>query len=307
MPTPPAADAPAVAPAAPAPQPSPQPATTPATPVPTPTPAAAPIPATPAPTPAAAPAAGVNDTKFTPTMETPLQYEAKDGKMVDVTVGDLINMHDKVSGMDMAQIEDINGALNNDPDATRRMLTAQLEKAAPVAPPTDEKGMSDRMLALETQNATMSEQLGRASKVTQQVEDNQQNEYIRAVLVNPQVAEKLPFLAAKPEAAVPIIKRHIANLRAAATAAGQDIRGRNDLLSNCLANAEAEVKALVGAYGGAVTPAQTAAAVTAAAVPKAIKPGDVVTPATQHQMYNPPPVPTVNPQAIQQIPGRFWI
>lgn len=237
-------------------------------------------------------------------METPLQYEGADGQMIDVTIGDLINTHDKLSGMDMTQIQDIHGALNNDPEATKRMLTAQLDKVAPAVPATDEKGMADRMLALETQNVTMSEQLGRASKVTQQVEDNQQNEYIRAILVNPQVGEKLPFLAAKPEIAVPIIKRHIGNLKAAASAAGQDIRGRNDLLSNCLANAEAEVKALVGAYGGAVTPEQTNAAVVAAAAPKALKSGDVVTPATQHQMYNSPP-PTVNPQAIQQIPGAI--
>ena len=236
-----------------------------------PTPAAAPAPATPATEPAAM------------TMNTPVEYETAGGQTVNTTVGDLIKRHDQFQGMDPEQVKMIQGALNNEPDASKALLQQQMEKlTAGAAPPAT---AADEALAAVVKRQDQAQViLDRAEAVSQSFENQEIAATLRNILsTNEEVKKAVPFLAARPEVGIPMLTPVIQRLREASRAAGQGGHVSGDMLNQALSRMNAYVQSIVVPFGGTIpapVPAgQVAPVVTVNQAPnQQLQPGGVIPP-----------------------------
>lgn len=219
----------------------------------TPAPAVPAAPATPVATPAPQPAPAPSADPLT--METPLEYVGADGKPATATVAELIESHSKLAGMgDVQAAQDMQAALNNDPEAMKRLLSTQLTKLeAETAPKTEPNA---DIAELRAEVADLRTKVARTEPIVESVETGQTRTQVAAMLERPEVAKAYPWLAAKPDVGVPTITADLLDLQKKAKAIGVDISARTDLVQGVLERANRKVEIIATQFGGGL-PAPT--------------------------------------------------
>lgn len=215
--------------------------------------AAAPV-ATPAPSPESAVSAPVtpapvDDAVFT--VDTPIDYADDAGNPMTDTLGDLIAAKQQLAalgGVDkLAQAKDIMGALDNDPEATKRLLEAQLSSLtpAPVVAPENEE-----ILKLRQDYDTLSKRMVGSDRLVQQAEDAQMAVHLKTILANEKVATGVPWLAARPDIGIPVLQKSLKALQIAAGVTNEQLSQRTDLLGQAMRQADNLIQSIAKPYGG---------------------------------------------------------
>lgn len=245
---------------------------------PTPAPATPDAPAAASPAPAAAPVVAPAPQEPPPlTGDSPIDYQLADGSPKQVTVGELIDAHTQLAELgDLQQIRDLKGAMANDPEASKRLFQAQIDKLTTVPA---EGETSEATAALLDRVSQLEQKDERTNRVIQSVEDQEFNRVLASVIKNPQVVAAYPEFATHPDVAFHVAGKYIRQARAAAN--GNPVP--NQSLKAALDMAKTEMTWLAEKFG--LTPAAAPAVVpgatpAAAAAPESLAFGQVVKPAT---------------------------
>lgn len=262
----------------PDPAPAQIPEATPAQPTPAPATPDAPAAASPAPaavpvvTPAAAPQGPPPLTN-----DSTIDYQSEDGTPKQATMGELIADREQLAELgDLQQIRDLKGAMANDPEASKRLFQAQIDKLTTVPA---EGETSEATAALLDRVSQLEQKDERTNRVIQSVEDQEFNRVLATVIKNPQVVAAYPEFATHPDVAFHVAGKYIRQARAAAN--GNPVP--NQSLKAALDMAKTEMTWLAEKFG--LTPAAAPAVVpgatpAAAAAPESLAFGQVVKPAT---------------------------
>lgn len=277
-----------------------------APPAPAPAPPATPPPATPPAPPAPVQDGGLHDEKAMGRVfddNTPVEYIDDQGETINTTLGDLIKRHSATRNIDPEQIRTISGALNNDPEANRRLLEQQLQRLQASNPePQSEEGK--RLAQLEDKLRGMETQFQHAKRVTDAYEIQEISASVRHLLAtNPEVQKALPYLSAKPEAALAEVTSQIKQLRDTSRMSGQGGHISGEQISQVLSRANQRVERIAGLFGGSLSPNQPQAGqvVTAMNTPQSQAPHVIPGQPGVHGDVRPP---AMTPQDILRLAAQ---
>lgn len=211
-------------------------------------PTAQPPPATPEPAPAAVPAASpapvsepAEDPMFT--NATPVNYLTADGASRKITMGELLESHQQLEELgDLQQVRDLQGALNEDPAAQKRLYQAAIDKLDPAT--SAEGTTTEATMAMLDRISKLEQAAERSNRVVQSAEDQEFNNVLASVIKNPQVAAAYPEFEAHPEVAFHVTGKYLKQARAAAN--GNSVS--NQALKAALDTARAEMVWLAKRY-----------------------------------------------------------
>ena len=179
--------------------------------------------------------------------DTPIEYDDGQGGYKRATYGELIQAHERVGKMgNVDQMTDLVAAMNNDPEATERVLRRQLADIDAAKAKNSPAGNSE-VSALRAELDQIKAQIGQASRVTQTIE-NQQNESVLVDLLSRSgVREKLPFLAAKPKNGARVALNFVQNAKRQVESSGGTFT--NQHLVHALTQAEQYHRGTLEPYG----------------------------------------------------------
>lgn len=203
--------------------------------------------------PAAAPAPGTpQQIEQQVAMSDTIEYVDSAGTKQESTVQELTDAKAQLAGLgNLDELKQVLGFLKGEPGAQKSILEAQLANLDPTPVETPQeasaKQMDDRMAQLEGRLKPM-------ERVVAMSEQSEDSTYVSALLAVPQVVEKFPILAARPEAALKILQPQYTRLRQMAATKGVDLSTRNSAVVALLQRTETEMKNLFTAYGLEFTP-----------------------------------------------------
>lgn len=194
--------------------------------------------------------------------ETPIEYDDGNGGVVRTTYGELIKAQERLKSLgDVNQYQDLIAAMNNDPEATERVLRKQLADIEAAKAKQTPQGNAE-VSALKAELAEIKALLKDSARVTTTIQQQQDEAILENLLARDQVKGKLPYLSYNVKEGARVARAVVDSYKKQVAAAGGE--WTNQHLLQALSVAENRHRQTLAPYG--IDPTKPAAAQGGAAV-----------------------------------------